>query len=147
MKIENNHSHGLPRHVSRPMDPAAEASFKSQFTQALDASAPNRNPSAAITATRSPAALAPLNGFARQGAVHSFENFLSALDTYRERLGDGRFTLKMLEQDLNRIGAQCRQLDPWIRDPRVDEGLRALLKEGLATARVEMERFYRADYC
>ncbi len=147
MKIDNTHAHGPARNVSRERQPAAETSFKSQFKQALQDSSPGRIPSAAITATRSPAAVPPLGTSTAHMALQTFEDFLSSLESYQKRLGDGRFNLKMLAQDLNQIGAYCRQLEPLTRDPRIDEGLYSLLKEGLATARAEMERFHRGDYC
>lgn len=147
MKIEKNPSLGLPQKMARPVQAAGSASFKTQFTQALNASVRNRLPSAPITTTRSAAILATGNGCAAQGATHHIENLLNALDTYQKRLGDGRFNLKSLSQDIDRVDAHCRRLAPLAKDPRIDEDLRALLTEGLTTARVEMERFHRGDYC
>ena len=82
-----------------------------------------------------------------ESAVQHFEGFLDALSAYQERLGNSGFDLKALEQDLNRIDTQCRQLDTLSKDVQIDDDLRALFQEGIAAARVEKERFYRGDYC
>ena len=82
-----------------------------------------------------------------QAAVQSFENLLGALNTYQERLGDGRFSLRMLERDLSHIDYQCRQLSGLANNLPPDGKLFPVLKEGLTIARMEMERFQRGDYC
>ncbi len=149
MKIENDQSNGFPANLSRPAAPGGEVSFRQQLDQALDAASETGKQSSSIAAMRSTAALGPLSGSPVDGhtAVKSFEIFIDNLGAYQKRLADGRYSLKMLAQDLRRINEDCRQLETLTRDPRVDDELRSLLNEGLTTARIEFERFDRGDYC
>ena len=149
MKINSDHSNGLPANLARPAGPGGGVSFRQQFDQALDAASAKSAPSAPIAATRSAAASAPLSGppANNKNAVESFESFVAKLDAYQKRLADGRYSLRMLDQDLRGINAHCRHLERLTRDPLMDDALRTLLNEGLATARVEFERFGRGDYC
>ncbi len=149
MKIENHHTNGIADNASRPTAPAGEDSFRGQFKRALDASCVDAQASPVIAATRSAAALSPLppSSFGKHAAEDGFERFIDQLATYQQRLADGRYSLKMLAQDVRRISDHCRHLEVLTRDPQVDDGLRSLLKEGLSTARIEVERFHRGDYC
>ncbi len=149
MKISNDHSNGFPVNSARPAEPDGGVSFRQQFDQALDAASANGEPSAPVAATRSAAAMAPLSAppVDAHNAINSFESFVDKLGVYQKRLADGRYTLKMLDQDLRGINAHCRHLERLTRDPLMDDALRNLLNEGLATARVEFERFGRGDYC
>ena len=149
MKIDNDHSNGFPVNSTRPAEAGGGVSFRQQFDRALDAASANGEPPAPIAATRSATALAPSFGppVDAHNAIKSFESFVDQLDAYQKHLADGRYSLKMLDQDLRGIDAHCRHLERLTRDPLMDDALRNLLNEGLATARVEFERFGRGDYC
>jgi hypothetical protein len=149
MKIENDHPtpHIKTRRASS--EPADGKTFRSLFDQSLQASVGPNRISNSLSVTRAPAAgavsIGPLPP--EQAAVKSFEDLLGALTTYQERLGDGRFSLRMLERDLSHIDYQCRQLSGLANNLPPDGKLFPVLKEGLTIARMEMERFQRGDYC
>ncbi|MGD9097848.1 MAG: hypothetical protein PVF97_07155 [Desulfobacterales bacterium] len=150
MKIENGtQAPGLPDKPSRPANPAGDVTFKSHLQKALIRNEPGRHSSLPATATPSPGVVTPMfgAGINRHKVVQGLEDFLGALSIYQERLGDARFDLKLLEQDLNRLGAHCRQMDDWLQCASVDDDLRHVIQEGLTTARVEIERFYAGGYC
>ncbi len=132
-----------------PGNPTAADAFKTHFENALGATESKPSPpsptalgglSAAVNLPRNPSAC-------ERAAVTSFENLLASLTTYQERLGDGRFNLRMLASDLDRISGHCRQLDALTQELASDDALLPMLKEGLTTARMELERFQRGDYC
>ncbi|MBL0712141.1 MAG: hypothetical protein JJV98_00440 [Desulfosarcina sp.] len=149
MKIENDHLIKAFNAIPPSAEPTGDQSFNTLFNQTLEAAAPGPDVSEAVASTRAPIATnLPGSGNSyRHAAVSAFEDLLGSLGTYQERLGDGQFSLKILEHDLNRITDHCRQLDSLTRDLTPDGDLSLLLKEGLATARVEIERFHRGDYC
>ena len=149
MKIENDHT---PPHIKTrtpSSKPTEGKTFRSVFDQSLQAAGDRSRIPNSLSVTRTPAASAmsvgPLSS--EQAAVNSFEDLLGALNTYQERLGDGRFSLRMLERDLNHIDYQCRQLSRLTNNLPPDVNLIPVLKEGLTIARMEMTRFNRGDYC
>ena len=149
MKIENDHPTPFIKTRTPTAKPADDKSFRAVFDRSLQAAAGRNRVSNPLAINRSPAvsvmSIGPLSP--EQAAVNSFEDLLGALSTYQEHLGDGRFNLRMLERELNHINDQCRQLDQLTRNLPTGDGLLPVLKEGLATARMEMERFKRGDYC
>jgi hypothetical protein len=149
MKIENDHPTPHIKTHTASSKPADGKTFRSVFDQSLQASVAPTRISNSLSVTRAPAAgavsIGPLSP--EQAAVQSFENLLGALNTYQERLGDGRFSLRMLERDLSHIDYQCRQLSGLANNLPPDGRLFPVLKEGLTIARMEMERFQRGDYC
>lgn len=150
MKIENGTpGFGQPDKPSRTATPGNDTAFKTHLEKALVRNDSENNPSLSVTAPPSSGVVTPMFGASvnPHRVVQGFEDFLGALSTYQERLGDARYDLKLLEQDINGIGAHCRQLDDWLQHTSVDDDLRRVLREGLTTARVEMERFYAGDYC
>ena len=149
MKITPHHHPGIRNETRHPTKNSGEASFQTQFKQALEASVGKPASSAPVAATRSaPPALFSLGPSSdAETAVSRIEDFLGDLTTYQERLGDGRYSLKNLEQDLHRIGDPYRHLEALSRALPSDDDLQALMREGLAAARIEIERFWRGDYC
>ncbi len=149
MKIENDHPPQGAKAKAPSPTPANQRPFQAVFEQSLQEVSSGNRTSKALSVTRPPAATAmsigPLSS--DRAAVKSFEDLLGALAIYQERLGDGRVSLRMLESDLNRVDEQCRQLDGLARNLPSGGDLLAVLQEGLATARMEMERFQRGDYC
>ncbi len=149
MKIQNGaQGLGLPDKPSRAAKVAGDTAFKTHLDSALARTDCKPNPSFSVTGGPSPGVVPPLSGIGNQphGIVQDLEDFLGTLEAYQKRLGDARIDLKTLAQDLDRIGAQCRQLDNWSRSTMIDDDLRGLLQEGLTTARVEMARFYAGEY-
>lgn len=149
MKIENDLISKCLGKASRPAAATGEASFKAHFKQALTTANEATQATSPMTAARPTAIVSfPLHSAPDvPAAVKALDNLLGELEAYQKRLGDGRFSLKMLEKDLNRLNAPCQELDALTQDQAVDENLMPLLKEGLATARMEIERFRRGDYC
>ena len=149
MKIENDHPTPFIKTRTPKTKPAEDKSFRAVFDQSLQAAAGRNRISNPLALTQTPAlsalSIEPLSP--DQAAVNSFEDLLGALSTYQKHLGDGRFSLRMLERELNHIKDQCRQLDQLAHNLPSGDGLLPVLKEGLATARMEMERFKRGDYC
>ena len=149
MKIEHNQiPNGLTK-APQPTKATDGAAFKTHFERALAPSEGHPRAEAPITVVRSaPIGRVPLRPApAEKTVVNALDDLLGVLETYQMRLGDGRLSLKMLENDLNRINERYRQLDALTRDFTVNNDLRSLLEEGLATAREEIERFERGDYC
>lgn len=148
MKIENDPGRNFFNPASRAAETTGGASFKTHLERALGSAKEEQGSTAAIALTRPPTrvdgALNPAS--AEHVAVKNFERLIGALATYQERLGNDRFSLKMLEKDLNRIHDHCQQLDALTQDLTADDDLRPLLQEGLTTARMEIERFQRGDY-
>jgi hypothetical protein len=149
MKIDPHHQFGAIRHSAAHSRPTGDATFKKLFDQALDKAPPTTvEGDATLTAgSASSADLAMGNASWERSAVERFESLLDALAGYQERLGNGRVSLRSLEQDLDRIGGHCNQLDALARRIAKDSAVQPLLEEGLAAARTEIERFYRGDYC
>lgn len=149
MKIENNQIPNRLTKAPQPTKATDGAAFQTHFERALAPTDGQPSAEAPITVVRS----APIGSVpwrpapAEQTVVKAFDDLLGALETYQMRLGDGRFSLKMLENDLGRITERCRQLDALTRDFTADKDLCSLLEEGLATAKGEVERFQRGDYC
>ena len=149
MKIENDH----PPQGAKVKAPSAKTTnqrpFQAVFDQSLKGVSSGSRTSKALSVTRPPAVTAMSIGSlsTERAAVKSFEDFLGALTIYQERLGDGRVSLRMLESDLSRVDEQCRQLDRLARHLPSGGDLLPVLQEGLTTARMEMERFQRGDYC
>jgi hypothetical protein len=148
MKIENNPGRNFLNQASRASETTGGASFKTHLERALGTAKEEQGAATSIAFTRPPARLDLAMGpaSAEHVALKNFESLLGALATYQEGLGNDRFSLKMLEKDLNRISDHCRQLDALTQDLTADDDLLPLLKEGLATARMEIERFQRGDY-
>ncbi len=153
MKIQNGtQGHGLPDKPSRVTKPTGDTAFKTHLDNALVRKDFEDKPSLSVTAKPSPGVVTPMSGIGAQpqgvvqGVVQGLEDFLGTLEVYQKRLGDARIDLKTLAQDLDRIGAQCHQLDKWSRSAMIDDDLRGMLQAGLTTARVEMARFYAGEY-
>lgn len=148
MKITPNHPVSGP-HSAAPLKPSKDPGFKTLLAQTLQKSSQESVPAESVVST------APTSGEAislhsaswEHAAVNRFENLLDALTTYQKRLGDSRFSLKNLGLDLNRIDSHCQQLDALTEKLATDSEALPFLKEGLATARIEIERFQRGDYC
>lgn len=140
---------GQPDKSSRMAKPADITAFKTHLEKALVKNDSEHKPLLSVAALPSPGVVTPMlgSGVDPHTVVQGYEDFLGALSIYQERLGDARYDLKLLEQDLNRIGAHCRQLDEWLQHTSVDDDLRVVLREGLTTARIEIERFYAGEYC
>ena len=149
MKIENDHPIPFAKTKAPSTRPADNPNFRTVFDQSLQAAANSNRVSQSLTVTRTPAATATSLGpsVPEQTALKGFEDLLGTLSTYQERLGDGRVSLRMLARDLNRLDDQCHQLDRLAQNLPSGGELLALLKEGLMTARMEMVRFQRGDYC
>ena len=149
MKIENEHPPQSAKVKAPSAKPASQRPFQAVFDQSLKEVSSGNRTSKALSVTRPPAATAMSIGPlpSERAAVKSFEDLLGALTIYQKRLGDGRVSLRMLESDLNRVDEQCRQLDRLARNLPSGGDLLPVLQEGLTTARMEMERFQRGDYC
>ncbi len=150
MKIDNRtQGFVLPNQTAPSTAPAGGNAFKTHLEKAMVRTGSGQNPSLGVAATPSPGAVTSIIGASgnHQRLVQGLDDLLGALSTYQKRLGDARFDLKTLEQDLNGIEAHCRQMDDWLEHASVDDALRGMLREGLATARIEIERFYGGEYC
>lgn len=149
MKIGNDHPTPFIKTSTPSAKPADDKNFHAVFDQSLQSAASRSRVSNSLAVTRAPAvgamSIGPLSP--EQAAVNSFEDLLSALTTYQEGLGDGRISLRMLERNLSHIDDRCRQLDRLTNNLPSGGDLLPVLKEGLAIARMEMERFQRGDYC
>lgn len=149
MKIKNDPTTKIVKATAPSTRPADHRSFRAVFDQSLNEVSSGQQASKALAVTRPPAAtaltIAPRSN--APAAVKGFQDLLGVLAIYQERLGDGRVSLRMLASDLDRIDEQCRQLEGLARNLPAGDDLLPLLQEGLTTARMEMERFHRGDYC
>lgn len=148
MKITPNHPVSGPNSAV-PLKPSKAPGFKTLLAQSLQKGSQESAAAESVvpTAPASATALSLRSASWEHAAVNRFENLLDALTTYQKRLGDSRFSLRNLELDLNRIDGHCQQLDALTKKLATDSEALPFLKEGLVTARIEIERFQRGDYC
>ena len=74
------------------------------------------------------------------------DRMLDTLDTYRQMLGDGRYSLRDMDPTVRQIAAEAESLQPELDHIPVEDELGDILNQTLIAASLEVIKFNRGDY-
>lgn len=135
----------------RPSDIAPRKSptgFQQVFNNILDqATTENSAPSAGIPSSTPPLTINAIDPLSSVSGVRSMERFIDSLEDYQKRLEDPQCNLRGLEPAIERLEREHRHLSHLANDSSDDNPLKRIMREGLVTATLEINRFRSGVYC
>jgi hypothetical protein len=78
--------------------------------------------------------------------VDRVENFVDMLDEYRQKLGDGQYSLRDIDPLVREMETETEKLMPAFQELPDGDGLKDIMDQTLITASLEIARFNRGDY-
>jgi len=126
-----------------------QSGFQQVFENILDQATTDNNASSAGVHSAPPPPLTintmePLHSAA---GVQAMERFIDSLEDYQKGLENPQYHLRDLEPALERLEKEHGRLSRWANDSSSDNPLKRIMREGLVTATLEMNRFRSGAYC
>jgi hypothetical protein len=138
--------------ISNHNHPVEHPSSEGDFRAILDGSIPpsDKTNSFSSNPLRSnfspPIEITPLSVIGKTNYIGKIEQFLTALDTYQQKLSDTEWTLKDLAPVISDMSSQKEMITEIYESLPDDEGLKQILNQALIISSVEIAKFNRGDY-
>ncbi len=138
--------------ISNNNHPKEHPSSGSDFRAILDGSIPTSDKTSSFSSNplRSnfspPIEITPLSAIGKTNYIGKIEQFLTALDTYQQKLSDTEWTLKDLAPAISDMSSQKEMITEIYESLPDDEGLKQILNQALIISSVEIAKFNRGDY-